>query len=127
YRGEEEADGDVEGAVRQPADQRRRHDDRALPGRTVRDAGVGGDPAKADAAADSRRGAGVLAELRRRSHAVILSRGDGEGSQLTYFEILRCAQDDGAVATWGRRDGAPPAVETTARSDYCSSIFSIAA
>jgi hypothetical protein len=33
--------------------------------------------------------------VQRHPRTVILSREDGEGSQNTYFEILRFAQDDG--------------------------------
>jgi uncharacterized protein YuzE len=36
-----------------------------------------------------------LSRTAPRNHTVILSRADGEGSQAAYFEILRCAQDDG--------------------------------
>jgi hypothetical protein len=42
------------------------------------------------------------AEQRRETNTVILSRGDGEGSQVTYFEILRFAQDDGASVGFAR-------------------------
>jgi hypothetical protein len=54
------------------------------------------------------------AVLRRHPRTVILSREDGEGSPVTYFEILRFAQDDGGRASRigkaGRRLPEPKAI-----------------
>src|SRR5436305_13644212 len=51
---------------------------------------------------------------------VILSRGDGEGSQVAHFEILRRAsptQDDGGVIRSGARDPPPKGIPRSARND----------